>query len=86
MDWLAGGAEILADVRVARMEYLLPLKALAWKNLTTAKARGEAVDGDDIRKHKLRTPDLGRTQGSVNLIPIGRSWSDGCLDRRFLTR
>ncbi len=53
VDWLVGGAETLAEVRVARMEYLLPLKALAWKNLTAAKARGEAVDGDDIRKHKL---------------------------------
>ena len=63
MDWLAGGAEVQADVRVARMEYLLPLKALAWKNLTAAKHRGERVDSDDIRKHKL---DCFRL---INLIP-----------------
>ena len=63
VDWLAGGAEVQADVRVARMEYLLPLKALAWKNLTAAKHRGERVDSDDIRKHKL---DCFRL---INLIP-----------------
>jgi len=53
VQWLAGGADVVDGVRVARLEYLLPLKALAWKNLSAARERGEAVDGDDIRKHKL---------------------------------
>lgn len=66
VDWLAGGAEIQADVRVARMEYLLPLKALAWKNLTAARDRGDRVDGNDIRKHKL---DCFRL---ISLIPPAR--------------
>lgn len=63
VNWLIGGAESQIDVRVARMEFLLPLKALAWNNLTAAKRRGEPVDGDDIRKHKL---DCFRL---INLIP-----------------
>jgi len=53
VTWLADGAQIQDDLSVAKLEFLLPLKALAWKNLTAAQADGKRVDGDDIRKHKL---------------------------------
>ena len=36
---------------VANATSLIPLKALAWLNLTKAKAAGEAVDSRNIKKH-----------------------------------
>jgi len=33
-------------------EYLIPLKAIAWLDLSHRKSAGEAIDGTDISKHK----------------------------------
>ena len=34
------------------LEGLIPLKARAWLDLTERKAKGEAIDSRDIKKHK----------------------------------
>ena len=34
-------------------EYLIPLKAVAWLDLSQRKAEGQDVDSADIRKHKI---------------------------------
>jgi hypothetical protein len=42
----------IGDLPVVGPEGLIPLKARAWLDLTERKAKGEAIDSRDIRKHK----------------------------------
>ncbi len=51
--FLISGKQILDGVSIVGAEYLIPLKARAWIDLTDRKAAGENVDSRDIKKHKL---------------------------------
>lgn len=50
---------------VANATSLIPLKALAWLNLTKAKATGEAVDSRNIKKHRADVFRLAATLPGV---------------------
>ncbi len=51
--FLVSGKQLLDGVSIVGPEYLIPLKARAWLDLTDRKAAGESVDLRDIKKHKL---------------------------------
>jgi len=51
--FLISGKQILNGVSIVGPEYLIPLKARAWLDLTDRKAAGESLDSNDIKKHKL---------------------------------
>jgi hypothetical protein len=42
----------ISGLPVVSSEYLIPLKAKAWLDLTSLKASGSSIDEKDIRKHK----------------------------------
>ncbi len=45
------GVRQIDSLPIARPEYLIPLKAKAWLDLSRRKARGELVDNSNIKKH-----------------------------------
>ena len=49
---LRSGTASVEGVTVLDALYLIPFKAKAWLDLTDRKARGEAIDSKNIRKHK----------------------------------
>ncbi|MFA4985314.1 MAG: hypothetical protein WC712_01900 [Candidatus Brocadiia bacterium] len=52
-DFLHAGIRIIDGLSVADAEHLIPLKALAWLNLSREKKEGRHVDEGNIKKHKL---------------------------------
>lgn len=50
--FLHAGKQDLDGLSVLNPEYLIPLKARAWLDLTARKTAGDHVDSRDIRKHK----------------------------------
>lgn len=50
--FLHEGKTGIEGVSVVRPEYILPLKAKAWLDLTSRKAAGKQVPGQNIRKHR----------------------------------
>ena len=46
------GRTIVSDTSIVRAEYLVPLKARAWLDLTARKNDGAKVDGRTIKKHQ----------------------------------
>ena len=50
--FIQAGKGVVDGLAVASPERLIPLKALAWMNLSARKADGEKVDGRHIRKHR----------------------------------
>lgn len=51
-DWAMEGRYIFDGVNTVKPEYLIPLKALAWLNLSQRKEQGEQIDSSAIKKHK----------------------------------
>jgi len=51
-EFIHSGKFFIGDLPVVKPEYLIPLKARAWVDLTERRANGEEVKGDDIKKHK----------------------------------
>ncbi len=51
-NFLKRGPVVLNGVSILNTPYLIPFKMKAWLDLTERKAKGEAVDGKNIRKHK----------------------------------
>lgn len=51
-EFLHGQKRTLAGVSIVSDYGLIPLKAKAWLDLTERKAKGEAVDSRDIKKHR----------------------------------
>ena len=51
-DWIIQGKLVLNGVPIVGPEYIIPLKASAWNNLTDSDAAGEQIDGKNIRKHR----------------------------------
>jgi hypothetical protein len=50
---------------------LIPLKALAWLDLSARRDQGEAIDGKDVRKHLndvLRLSQLLSASSSISLV------------------
>lgn len=50
--FLHSGKRTIEDISIVGPEYLIPLKAQAWLDLTGRKRAGEAVDTKSIAKHK----------------------------------
>ena len=50
--FLHGGKKDLDGLSFVGPEHLIPLKALAWLDLTRRKKQGEAIDSKAIKKHK----------------------------------
>ena len=50
--FIRSAAEEINGLPIVGPTGLIPLKARAWLDLTERKARGEAIDSRDIRKHK----------------------------------
>ena len=51
-QWILKGRVELENVSLLDAEHLLPLKALAWLNLSERKANGEEIDSKKINKHR----------------------------------
>jgi hypothetical protein len=51
-EWVSASALVLDNVVVADAEHLIPLKALAWHNLSRAPEEGRRVDSRKVRKHR----------------------------------
>lgn len=49
---IADGRQMVDGVSVIGEEWLIPYKARAWLDLTDRKAKGEAVDTQNIKKHR----------------------------------
>lgn len=49
--FLHSGVVQINGISVAKPEYLIPMKAKAWLDLTERKSNGEQVDSRDISKH-----------------------------------
>jgi hypothetical protein len=59
-------------IRFARADRLIPLKAVAWHDLSAKRAKGEQVDWADIKKHRndvLRLTQLLTPDTRVELPP-----------------
>lgn len=50
-DFIMGGRRVLAGLPWVGEDRLIPLKAVAWLELSARKEKGEAVDSKDVRKH-----------------------------------
>lgn len=50
--FLQSGRRVIDDVAVAGPEYLIPLKARAWLDLSSRKMMGAVIDSRSITKHK----------------------------------
>ncbi len=72
--YLKAGRIQIEDIPIVRPEYLIPLKARAWLDLTRRKDEGEGIGSKDIKKHKndvfrlyqVLEPDL-RTNPSTEI-------------------
>ncbi|TKB07772.1 hypothetical protein [Desulforhopalus sp. IMCC35007] len=51
-EFLHAGKQELDGLSVLGPEYIIPLKARAWLDLTARKEQGDSVDSRDIKKHK----------------------------------
>jgi len=51
-DWILRGRDIVQDVPIVAPEYVIPLKARAWLDLTERKRAGQTVDTNNIKKHR----------------------------------
>ena len=51
-DLLKNGQVILEGIPILKTACLIPFKAKAWLDLVERKAKGEAVDTKNIKKHK----------------------------------
>lgn len=51
-EFLRAGGRIITDIPIIGPEHLIPLKMLAWLDLTKRKVTGEEIDGKNIKKHK----------------------------------
>jgi len=51
-SFIQAGKIEMEGVTVLRPEYIVPLKAKAWLDLTARKRSGEKIDGTDIKKHR----------------------------------
>jgi len=49
---LLTGREVVSEITILPVIYLLLFKAKAWLDLTARKASGQSIDEKDIRKHK----------------------------------
>lgn len=61
---------VLEDLSIVSESCLIPLKARAWLDLSARKVAGEAVDEDDIRKHRkdvIRLSQLLRADAPTKL-------------------
>lgn len=50
-DFIMGGRRVVAGLPWVGEDRLIPLKAVAWLELSARKEEGEAVDSKDVRKH-----------------------------------
>ena len=63
-DFLKSGRDSVSGITVLDADHIIPFKAKAWLDLSERKARGEAVDSRDIKKHKN---DIFRLSMLINL-------------------
>lgn len=50
--WIKAGKAEIDGISIAGPECIIPLKAIAWLDLTDRKANGESIDSRAIKKHK----------------------------------
>jgi hypothetical protein len=51
-EFILSGIQKVDGLSLVTAEYLIPLKAIAWLELSKRKADGDAIDSTDIKKHK----------------------------------
>ncbi len=51
-EFLHAGKQDMGGLSIIGPEYIIPLKARAWLDLTARREQGDRVDSRDIRKHK----------------------------------
>lgn len=52
-EFIKRGILYIDELPLVPAEYLIPLKAIAWLDLSQRKADGKGVDSSDIKKHKI---------------------------------
>ena len=52
-EFIKSGTMYINELPLVPAEYLIPLKAIAWLDLSKRKADGKDVDSSDIKKHKI---------------------------------
>jgi hypothetical protein len=50
--WIQKGRQLLRGVSVVDPKHIIPLKARAWLDLRARKVSGDAIDSQNIRKHR----------------------------------
>lgn len=68
--FLHAGKRDLDGLSVVGTEWIIPLKARAWIDLTERKASGERVDSSDIKKHKNDVFRLYRIVSPANSFQL----------------
>ncbi len=51
-EFLKKGVRVVDGINILDTAYLIPFKMKAWLDLSARKARGEAIDSKNIKKHK----------------------------------
>lgn len=94
-DFVQEGTRSDGGLSVLAPEYIMPLKARAWIDLTDRHERGEAVSRDDIKKHRNDIIRLSQLISPVSRIAlpdaiggdlkqfIARALHDGAEPRTF---
>jgi hypothetical protein len=95
-EFVIGGRRLVDGLPWVAEDRLIPLKAVAWLDLSARAARGESIDGRDIRKHAndiLRLSQLlapgshidasAKIKGDLNRF-LDILVADGTLDPRAL--
>jgi len=68
--FLCAGKTVTADLPVLRPEYLIPLKARAWLDLSERNEKGEPVDANTVKKHRNDLFRLYRIVSPEPKIPL----------------
>jgi hypothetical protein len=69
-EFLHEGKRDMDGIPVIGPEWIIPLKARAWLDLTKRKANGEPVDSKDIKKHRNDIFRLYRLIVPDSLVPV----------------
>jgi len=81
-DFIMGGRRVVAGLPWVGEDRLIPLKAVAWLELSVRKEEGEAVDSKDVRKHLNDVLRLSQLLAQDTRIEVTARIADDLL--RFL--
>ena len=72
-EFIKRGIRYIDELPLVPAEYLIPLKAIAWLDLSQRKAEGQDIDSADIRKHKIDVFKLYQLLTPTTVITLPES-------------